>query len=166
MKAKILIIAVLFVLVGAQVIPVSAAAVKTPVSGLQTYIGDSDEQPNLKVWWVGHNGSVLQWKNGVNLWKWDSNDPRLCGYSIFEFNENAHWTADGVMNGFNSNAKETIYTNAEYTEPIWSCQFVHTNNGGLKEECQGVGKYKGLKARIELDMSLAFEGYILDPAGE
>jgi hypothetical protein len=81
MYISILTFMILGVLV--QVIPASASAVKTPVSGLLTYVGDPDEQPdNLRVWWTGHNGSVLQWKNGVSLWKWESTDARLNGYSI------------------------------------------------------------------------------------
>jgi hypothetical protein len=120
----------------------------------------------LRVWWTGHNGSVLQWKNGVSLWKWESTDARLNGYSIYEFNVNAHWTAEGVINANSQIAKETVYTNDDYKEPIWSCQFVYTNNVGFKKDCQGVGMYKGLKARIELDASNSFEGYILDLGGE
>lgn len=151
-----------------EAIPARAGATKTPVSGLLTLIGDSDEQPNLRVWWAGHNGSVLHWKNGVALWKWESTDTRLGGYSIYEFDSNVHWSAEGAIKALTQIAKETVYTNDDYTEPIWSCQFVSTYNVGLKEDCQGVGKYKGLKAFLELDAETGtlFEGYILDPGGE
>jgi hypothetical protein len=156
-----------------QVIPASAEAVKTPVSGTATYLGDPDEQPvKFRFLMTGRYDANLHWKNYVIYWTWASTDPRLSGVSVYEANIFLQYTVDGLIKTDNVSAKETIYTNDDFTEPIWRCQVVFTYNMGqenqfLNENCTGVGINKGLEARLVFDSTgLNFGGYILDTGGE
>jgi hypothetical protein len=143
----------------ALVVPasVSAEAVKTPVTGSETFVGVLDWGD----WW--ESGGMVHVRGMVYLYEDVSSDPRLTGMRTVTINGN--WGANGGP-WWGTNRLETAYGVWEGTGNGW---YYPDGSVSIRGESHGIsGEVEGLLCFSKTEPGGPGLGtvYILDPHGE